>query len=173
MPNSIPMSWLHILTICIRVSIFFSIFANILMSLMYIRWFIFSCNLLSLYPAVHFLSMCLRSIMVIMNFKGDSASPWKIPLWILFQPIFFLLMSIQLSRFSWFSRWSLEVHVIFCTFWDSLLPSFAEPYQVPFWSQSRPWLGFFVWSSFPLGCVDLCKLSLLCLWILCGILSVL
>ena len=50
------------------------------MSSMYIRWLIFSCNLLSLYPAVHFLSMWFSGIMVIMSSRGDSASPWKIPL---------------------------------------------------------------------------------------------
>ena len=49
---------------------------------MYIRWLIFSCDLLSLYPAVHFLSMWISGIMAIMNIRGDSASPWKIPLWI-------------------------------------------------------------------------------------------
>ena len=40
------------------------------------------CDLLSLYPAVHFLSMWLSGIMAIMNSKSDSAFPWKIPLWI-------------------------------------------------------------------------------------------
>ena len=47
---------------------------------MYIRWF--SCDQLSLYPAVHFLSMWFSGIMAIMNSKSDSASPWKMPLWI-------------------------------------------------------------------------------------------
>ena len=65
-----------------RVSSSFSFFANSLMSSMYIRWLIFSCDLLSLYPAVHFLSMWLSGIMAIMNSKGDSVSPWKIPLWV-------------------------------------------------------------------------------------------
>ena len=46
-------------------------------------WLIFFCNLLSLYPAVHFLSMWLSGIMAIMNNTGNSASPLKIPLWIL------------------------------------------------------------------------------------------
>ena len=49
---------------------------------MYIRWLTFSCDLLSLYPAVHFLSMWFSGIIAIMNGRGDSASPWKIPLWI-------------------------------------------------------------------------------------------
>ena len=82
MPNSIPMSWLYILTACMRVSIFFSFFANSLMSFIYIRWFIFSCDLLSLYPAAHFLRMWLSGIMAITNSKSDNVSPWKIPLWI-------------------------------------------------------------------------------------------
>ena len=50
------------------------------MSSIYIWWLIFSCDLLSLYPAVHFLSVGLSGIMAIMNSKGDRASPWKIPL---------------------------------------------------------------------------------------------
>ena len=64
-----------------RVSSSFSFFANNLMSSMYIRWLI-SWDLLNLYPAVHFLSMWFSGIIAIMNSKGDSASPWKMPLWI-------------------------------------------------------------------------------------------
>ena len=67
MPNSIPMSPLYILTACIRVSSMFSFFTNSLMSFMYIDRMIFSCDLLSLYPAVHFLSMRLNGIVPIMN----------------------------------------------------------------------------------------------------------
>ena len=52
------------------------------MSSMYIRCLIFSCDLLGLYPAVHFLSMGFSGIMAIMNSKGDSVSPWKMPPWI-------------------------------------------------------------------------------------------
>ena len=52
------------------------------MSSMYIRWLIFSCDLLSLYPAVHFLSKWFSGIMGITYSKGERASPWKIPLWI-------------------------------------------------------------------------------------------
>ena len=80
--NSMPISWLYILTVCFRVSSSFSFFANSFMSSMYIRWLIFSCNLLSLYPAVHFLSMWFSGIMAIMNCRGDNVSPCKIPLWI-------------------------------------------------------------------------------------------
>ena len=65
------------------VSSSFSFFANSLMSSIYIRWLIFSCDLLSLYPAVHFLSICLSDIMAIINNKGESASLWKIALCIL------------------------------------------------------------------------------------------
>ena len=58
------------------------IFANNLMPSMYIRWLIFSCDLLSLYPAVYFPRMWFSGIMAIMNSKGESAAPWKMPLWI-------------------------------------------------------------------------------------------
>ena len=37
--------------------------------------------------------------------------------------------------------------------------------------QSRPYLDISVWSRSHLGCVHLCKVILLCLWILCSILS--
>ena len=49
---------------------------------MSIKWLIFSCDLLSLYPAEHFLSMWLSGIMAIMNSNGDRASHWIILLWI-------------------------------------------------------------------------------------------
>ena len=82
MPNSIPMSWLYSLAACIRASSSSPFLANSLMSSIYIKWLIFSCDLHSLYPTVHFLSKWLSSIMVIMNSKGDRTSPWKIRLWI-------------------------------------------------------------------------------------------
>ena len=82
MPNSMPISRLYILIMFIRVSSSFSFLANSLMSSMYIKWLTFSYDLLSLYSAVHFLSMWFSGIMGIMNSKGDRASPWKIPLWI-------------------------------------------------------------------------------------------
>ena len=60
---------------------------------------------------------------------------------------------------------------MFCTFWDSLLSKFAEPYHMPFCSRPWPYLGFSIWSCFHLGCIDLCSVTLLCLWILFGIFS--
>ena len=67
MPNSIPLSKLYILIACIRISNSFSYLENSLMSYMYMRWLTFSCELLSLYPAVHFLSMWLSGIITITN----------------------------------------------------------------------------------------------------------
>ena len=90
----------------------------------------------------------------------------------LFQLCFFLLQLATLSRFSWSVRWSLWLHVIFCTFWDSLVSSFVGSYHMPFCSQSRPLREFSVLSCSHLGCVDLCRVIFLCLWILCSILSV-
>ena len=90
------------------------------MSSMYIKWMIFSCDLLSLYPDVHFLSMYLSGIIVITNNIGDSASPWNIPLWIfasaqLFSPA-------VNSTFSGFGCFLDKVWfcLIFCTFGSSL-----------------------------------------------------
>ena len=93
--------WLYILTGCIRVSNSFLFFAFNVMSFMYIRWLIFSCDLQSLYPAVHFLSMWLSGIITIINSNGDSVSPWNVFFWFPFQLSFSLLLSIPLSRFSW------------------------------------------------------------------------
>ena len=61
--------------------------------------------------------------------------------------------------------------MIFCTFCGSLLFSFPELYQMHFCNQSRPEQDFFVWSCSHLGCADLCQVTLLCLWIICSILS--
>ena len=69
------------------------------MSSIYIKWLTFSCDLLSLYPTVHFLSMWFRGIMAIMNSRGGIATLWKIPICILFQPSFFLRLLIQPSSF--------------------------------------------------------------------------
>ena len=74
------MSWLYILTSCFQI---FSCIKNSLTSSMYMRWLIFSCNLLSLYLAVHFPIMWLSGIVAIGISNGDSSSPWNIPLWTL------------------------------------------------------------------------------------------
>ena len=60
----------------------FLFLAKSLMLSLYIKWLIYSCDVLSLYLAVHFLRMWLSNIMAITNCNGDSASPWNMPLWI-------------------------------------------------------------------------------------------
>ena len=172
MPNSIPMSWLYILTVSIRVSSSFSFFADSFMSSIYIRWLIFSCDLLSLYPAVHFLSMWFSDIMAIMNGSGDRASPWKTPLWIfvsakLFPPA----VNSTLQFFMFFFRWSLWLCVIFCTFETVYYPALRN-HIICLFASIQAIARFFVCSCFHLGCVDLCSVTLLCLWIFFGILSV-
>ena len=75
MPNSIPISWLYILTVCIKVFKSLSFLANSLMSSMYIKWLIFSSDLLSFYPAAHFLWMWLDGIIVTLassNFSCEN-----------------------------------------------------------------------------------------------------
>ena len=68
------MSWLYIVTAYIRVSNSFSLFANSLMSSLYIRWLIFSSDLLR--------CMWFSSIIAIMNCNRDNACPWNILLWV-------------------------------------------------------------------------------------------
>ena len=70
MPISIPIFWLHILSI--RVCNSFSFLANSLMSSMYIRGLIF------FWRFVEF-SLWLSSRIVITNSNCNSVSPWKIP----------------------------------------------------------------------------------------------
>ena len=119
-------SWLYILTACMRVSSSFSFFANSLMSSMYIRWLILSCDLLSLYPAAHFPSLWFNGIMAIMNRKGESASPSKSLFGSLFQLSFFLLLSFPLSSFSCFFRWSLWLETVCCTaLWNNIICFFV------------------------------------------------
>ena len=127
MPNSIPMPRLYILSVCIRLSSSFSFFANSLMSSIYIRWLIFTCDLLSLYPGVHFLIIWLSGIMAIMNSKGDSASPWKIPLWIFVSAK--LLPPAVNSTLQAVMVFSMKF-MIFRTFWNSLLSSFRNHLSV-------------------------------------------
>ena len=101
MPNSILMSWLYILTVCIRVSSSFSFFfANSLMSSMYIKWLIFSWDLLSLYPTAHFLSMWLSGTMAIWKVTVGVHLLGKYLFGLSLQRSFFLLLSIPFSRFS-------------------------------------------------------------------------
>ena len=146
MLNSIPMSLLYILTACMRVSSSFAFFANDSMSSIYIRWLIFSCDLLNLGPVVHFLSMWFSGIMVIMDSKGDSVSPWKTTLWIFISAI--------------------------CTLWGSYYPALWNHVICLFGVNQAIARFFYVWSYSYSGCVDLCKVILLCFWILCSILSV-
>ena len=120
---------------------FFFIFANNFMSSMYIRWLIFSCDLLSVYPAAHFRRMWFSGIMTIMNSACNRAIVHllgKCLFGSLFRLSFFLLLSATISRFSCSVRWSLWLHVIFCTLWDSVLSSFVGPYNLLFCSQPSP-----------------------------------
>ena len=92
------------------------------MSSMYIRWLIFSCDLLSLYPAVHFSGFVwLSGIIVIVNSNSDSAAPWNIP-------------SLDLRFSQAFSSCCqfhfLGFHGFLYKVWLNLLSSFTEPYHV-------------------------------------------
>ena len=96
MQNFIPISWLHITIACIRVSSYFSFLSNSLIPSMYIWWFVFSCDLVSLKPPIYFLCMrssLLQIIMVIAHLPGIYISGFSPQL------SFFLLLLIQLHRF--------------------------------------------------------------------------
>ena len=110
---------------CIRVSKSFSFLVNSLMS-MYIRWFIFSYNLWSFYPPVHFPSTLLSDTIAITNNDSDSASLWKTPL-----RIFGSVKLFPSALFSmFFFRKTLWLRRISCKFWWSPLSSFVELYHL-------------------------------------------
>ena len=131
MPNSIPISRLYILTVCIRVFNSFLFFGKSLMSPMYIKRLIYSCYLLSLYPAEHFLKMWLSHIMAITNINGDTASPWNTFLWI-FTSVNLFLPAIN-STFQVCMVFSIN-----CTTWSGILYIFGL----------CSFLGTFLWGSF-------------------------
>ena len=168
-PCQIPLLCrLYIFTACIRVSNSFSFFANSLMSSMYIRWLIFSCDLVSLYPAVHFLCMWLSGIIAIIKSNGDSASLWNITLWI--------FASAKL-----FAPAVNSTHQIFKVFYVKFdfvwyfvhlgAFSYSGLYHMPFCSRFRPKVIFSVSSCSRWGCTYRYRVVLLCVWILCSILS--
>ena len=81
MPYTIPMYSLYILTACISFQFFF-VFGKQFVVVTFFRWLIFYCDLLSLYPSVHFLSIWLSGIIYSTHSSGESASPWNVSLWI-------------------------------------------------------------------------------------------
>ena len=81
-----------ILIVFIMVCNSFFIFCNILLSSMYMKWLIFSCDLVGFYLPVHFLSMWISGIIAITNNNDDRKSSRNIPPWIfsfakLFPPV--------------------------------------------------------------------------------------
>ena len=137
--------------------ILFNFFANSLMPSMEIGVWFFSCYLWSSYQPVHFLSMWLSGINTITKSNGDSASPWKMPLWIfifakLFPPVVssalqFFINFMTLSDILWILRQSIIQN------WVTIL------YAV--FSQSTLLLLFSVSFCCPWGCVDQCIVDVL------------
>ena len=132
---------------------------------MYIRWLIFSCDLLSLYPAVDFLSMSLSGIMAIMIVHLLEIYLFGS----LFQLSFFLPLSIPTLQV--FMVFSMKFMTYFVYFEAVYYPALRDHVICLFVVN----LGYSkIFLSGPcshLGCVDLCRVTLMCLWILCGILS--
>ena len=87
---------------------------------MYIRLLIFSCDLLSLYPAVHFLSKWLSGILAIMNRQASSKCDSALLL-------FFFLISIEFLHISvsWLSLTGVWVTASFLKFFRTLLSILA------------------------------------------------
>ena len=136
LPNYIPISSLYIPTACTRVSIYFSFLANSLVSSMCIRWLIF---FLVIYEVC--IRLCISwvygwVISSLLQIVMEIAHlPWRSLSVFLSQLSFCLQLSIRLSSFEGILN-KLWLHRISCTFWDSLLYSFAGLYQIPFCSQS-------------------------------------
>ena len=130
MPNSVPISWLYIIIVCIRVSNSFSFLANSLMSSMYISGWSFLviywvCIQLCIFWECDWVaSLLLQIVMVIMHLPRICLSR-SLPL-LSFSP----LLSIPLSMFPH------NLHLLFC----SLLPILALIWLIPmalFWGAIR------------------------------------
>ena len=98
-PDSIPISWQHIFIVCIRVSNSFSIFFCKQLDVVHVHK---AVNLFlrfskSVATSVQFLSRWLSGIIAITNNNGESASPWKMSLWIFISNSFLMLFILLLS----------------------------------------------------------------------------
>ena len=143
--NSVPLSWLYILNICIGVSNTFWFLANSFMSSM--RW-IFFCDLVSLYPPVHLWSLWLGGTITIKNINDDTAFLWKKLSGFSHQLNCLPLLSVPLSIFCGFLNKLCDS--ISCTFWGSTLSNFAGLYRTPFVVNLR--------QSYIFVCVAFCSL---------------
>ena len=116
---------------------------------MYTTWFIFSGDLVSFYPALHFLSMWLNGIITIINSNGNSAFPWNISPWIFFsEKLFSSTFSSTLPVFMVFSIKFMNSFDILC-----ILKQFIIQPCRTFYCQSRSLIDFSVWSGSCWGCV--------------------
>ena len=160
MPNSIPMSLLYIITAYIRVSNCFSFLTNSLMLSMYIRWLIFSCDLVSLYPPGHFLSMWLSGIIAITNSNVESTFSWNIPLWIftsarLFPPAINFTLQFSLvffNKFFDFIRYLVHFETVY---YPVLKDHIVSLFVARFWHLIllSLWMCWSIYSSSPVPLV--------------------
>ena len=141
------------------------------MSSVYIRWMIFFSDLASLYLPVHFLSTLFSGIIAITNSNGNSASLWKIPLWIFTSGQLFLPAALFDSPVFHYCLDKLYDFVGYLVHFETVYyPTFAGPYRMPFCSQSTPYLLFrHVLLSLSI-CWPIHIVALLLLWFPCGIL---
>ena len=102
-----------------------------------------------------------------------SASPGNKPLWIFaLAKLLSQAVNSTLQVFVFFSvkfMISCDILYILRQFIIQLCGTISYAF---FCRRSRLQVDFSVWSCFHLGCADICKATLLCLWILCGILYV-
>ena len=109
--------------------------------------------------------------MAIMNINGDSVFLENTSLDLCFRLVSSFCSQFHSPGFRCFLD---EVLWLLYILRQSIIPlCWIISYHMPFCSHSRPQLDFSVWSCSSLRCVYLSKVTLLCLWILCGILSVL
>ena len=121
---------------------------------------------------MHFLSIWLSGIMSIMKSFGDRAFPWNIPLWTFASPK--LLLPAVNSPFQVFMVFSIKFMTSSGILYilKQFIIQILDFMSYAFYSNSRLQLDFSVWSWPFLGCADLCKVNLLCLRFLCGIISI-
>ena len=164
MSNSIPISWMYVLIVCINLQSFsFFRYFYIIHVHKVISLFLWFCKF---FAPMFYQSIYLSGIIARTNSSGDSEFSWKVSLYISkclssrcqFHPSVFPGI--------WFG-------LIFGTFSDNVLSEFAGPFHRQFCRQSMPWQHFSTPFWFLWGCASLYIVGHLFLLFPCSILFVL
>ena len=124
MTNSIPISWLYILILCIRVSWSFHITFYHIHKVINIFWWF--CQFGSVRYIVEWWERVSLKDTYLFGFLCLKE--------------FFHPLLVPSSSFSWGSGWILWFYRLFCAFSNNLLSTFTIPCYMPLYSLSMQWL---------------------------------